>query len=81
MSYVLIAGCCVFVVAFDLSLYSECFVTQRSSVFRLESDSAYPDRGLFKELKIFLKFGAFRVQTHFSQRGFACLKKIKNYRM
>lgn len=46
------AGCYVFAVAFDLSLYSECFVTQRSSLLRLESDSAYPDRGLLKELRI-----------------------------
>lgn len=42
----------VFTVASDLSLYSECLVTQRSSLLRLESDSAYPDSGLHMELRI-----------------------------
>lgn len=55
VSYVFIAGCYVFAVAFDLILFSLCFVTQRSSLLRLESDSAYPDRGLLKEFRICLE--------------------------
>lgn len=50
-----IAGCYVFAVAFDSSSFSLCFVTQRSSLLRLESDSAYPDRGLLKEFRICLE--------------------------
>lgn len=45
----------VFAVAFDLSLYSECLVTRRSSLLRLESDSAHPDSGLLVELRICLE--------------------------